>query len=282
MRAGGSPMYEHWLEGVHPELRAAATEASRGIRLHDYARARNSSMVFAFNLFLPFPRHPLRLGAPFEDVCWSGVRLEWTPPGRLLGEIRGDVPGPREKATAIDALLEGLRPSGARVAVLVEVKLSEAGFTTCGGAVSPRNLERFGCDDAHAMLAEPQRCYLTKPPHQRRPRRYWEIFEAQHGSLAGAFPGVSSGPCPFRGHAQQLMRQHALAMAMEQEGLADEAWLLLLHHDHNPDVVPHFDAYQATAARPERLLRWPATRLLAAGPLPWAAWMRQRYFLEEA
>jgi hypothetical protein len=47
-------------------------------------------------------------------------------------------------------------------------------------------------------------------------------------------------------------------------------------------VVPHFDAYQATAARPERLLRWPATRLLAAGPLPWAAWMRQRYFLEEA
>ncbi len=281
MRAGGSPLYDDWLDGVPPDLRDAAREAAADIRLHDYARARNSSMVFAFNLMLPFQRHPLVLGAPFAEVSWQRVTLEWTPPGQLLAEIRGEVPGPREAATAIDALLEGQRPDGARVAVLVEVKLSEAGFSSCGGAVSRCNRERFGCDDAQAMLAEPHRCYLTQPRHQRRPRRYWEIFARAHGSLAAAFPSAGSGPCPFRGHGQQLMRQHALALAMEQEGLADVAWLVLLHHDHNPDVPVHFDAYRATVADPRRLLRWPAARLLEAGPADWAAWMRHRYHLED-
>ncbi len=282
MRRGGPPLFEHWLDGVHPDLRDAALQAAQGVRLHDLVRARNSSMVFAFNLLLPFQRHPLDLGAPFDGVDWRRVRLEWTPPGPLLGEIRGEVPGPREKATAIDALLEGERPGGERVAVLVEVKLSEGGFTGCGGQASPRNVRRFGCDDALAMLAAPEGCYLTQPAHQRRPRRYWAIFAAAHGSLAEAFPGVGDGPCPFRGHGQQLMRQHALALAMEQEGLVDEAWVVVVHHDHNPDVPEHFDAYRGVVASPERLLRWPASRLLRARPPAWQAWMRDRYLLEEA
>lgn len=279
MRGGGSPLFDDWRDGLHPTVLARAEAAAEQIRLHDSVRARNSSMVFAFNLLLPFVDFDFRLGAPFDDVTWDRVEIEWTPPGHLLGEIDGDVPRDDERATAIDGVLWGRR-GGARVVVLVEVKLSEGGFTTCGGLGSAGNHDHGPCRDATVLMSDPGRCYLTRPWRKKRDRRYWPIFEAAHGGLAAAFPGAKAEACPFAGDAQQPMRQHALALALEQEGLADEAWLLLLHHDHNPDVRAHFDAYRALTADPSRLLCWPASTLLAAGPpTDWASWMRHRYIL---
>ncbi len=280
MRQGASPMLDHWLDGVYPSLRYEAAEAARDVRLHDHVRALNSSMVFAFNLFLPFREHPLVLGPPLDDIVWEPPTLEWTPPGGLLCEIDGEVPRDDEHATAVDALLQGRRSDGRRVAVLVEVKLTEGGFSRCNGATSRNNRDKSVCGDGLAMLAAPRRCYLTHPLHQTRPRRYWPIFEAAHGSLPAAYPGVASGPCPFRGAGQQLMRQHALALALEQEGLADEAWVLLVHHDDNPDVLPRFEAYLRILTGASRFMSLPASSLLCAGPQPWADWMRTRYLLE--
>lgn len=273
-------MLDHWLDGIYPPLREAAAARGAQVRLHDHVRARNSSMVFAFNLFLPFQKHPLVLGPPLEGVEWEQVDLEWTPPGDLLCEIDGPVPRENEHSTAIDAVLWGRGPGGRRVAVLVEVKLGEGGFSPCRGVKSPHNRDRGPCDDGAVFLAHPERCYLSWPRHQARPRRYWDLFRQAHGSVAAAFPGVSSGPCPFRADGQQWMRQHALALALEQADQVDQAWCLLVHHDRNPDVPPPFDAYRAWVAHPHRFLRLTASTVLASGPADWARWMQHRYLLE--
>jgi len=281
MRAGGSPVFPDWRDGIYPPLREAAEVAASSIRLHKAVRARNSSMVFAFNLLLPFKEaSSLRLPPPLDDVVWERLELEWTPPGALLCEIAGDVPEPDEPATAIDGVLWGRRGDAA-VVVLVEVKLTEGGFTHCNGKDSRGNRDRAPCEDVAVLLDSPQRCYLRRPYRATRERRYWPIFEAAHGSLRGAFPGVRDGGCPFAGDGQQLMRQHALALAMEQEGLADQAFVLVLHHDDNPDVPEHFEQYWAITATPGRLLRLAASRLLESDPTggDWAAWMRARYLL---
>ncbi len=51
-----SPMFDDWREGVHERIRRQTADlvAARGIRLHSHIRAVNSSMAFAFNLFMPF------------------------------------------------------------------------------------------------------------------------------------------------------------------------------------------------------------------------------------
>ena len=187
----------NWAAGIHPEYRELAQAAVRddAVRLHRYSAHLRSSQVFAFNLFLPFRegnREHLsrRVGAAIgTELSIEDVRFEWVPQGHILGELHGERPEDNEAATGVDVVLWGRLPDGARCAVLIEVKLSETDFTHCNGRTSPANRRRDVCDSADLFFADPSACYLTRPLHQRRDRRYWEIFAGAHDSLSEAFPG---------------------------------------------------------------------------------------------
>lgn len=282
-------MWPTWTDGIWPEVRDLAERVmvEDAVRPHSHLAALHSSMAFGFNLFLPF-----RAGADLAPSLAPAVGLlavdavvfEWVPPGAILGEIDGDVPREEEPATGVDVVVRGRRHDGSRIVILVEVKLSEGGFTPCGGRTSRANRRTDVCADASTFLADPTACYLTRPYRKQRDRRYWSIFEAAHGSVAAAFPGVGAGPCPFGGDAQQPMRQHALALGLVQAGLAEEAWVLLVHHDDNPDVRAHWDAWQHLLPPGAHVARLPASALLRGareqGLALWADWMRDRYRLE--
>jgi hypothetical protein len=277
-------MLADWTDGIWPPLasRAAQGLLEDQVRPHSHLAALHSSMAFAFNLFLPFRdgADPAPALAPLlgpltvHEVCF-----EWIPPGGVLGECTGDRPRADEAATGVDVLLRGRRPDGRRIAVLVEVKLSEGGFTPCNGRESRGNRRREVCEDAESFLSDPDACYLRRPVRARRDRRYWTIFQTAHGSLPAAFPGASPGPCPFASDAQQPMRLYALALGLEQAGLVDESWLLLVHHDDNPDVPPRWSTWTRLLRPDARVARLPASHLLPCGPPPWAAWMSDRYHL---
>ncbi|MCA9570321.1 MAG: hypothetical protein KC656_20900 [Myxococcales bacterium] len=285
-----SPFWDTWTDGIHPDFRSLGERAMADdrVRPHAYLCALHSSMAFAFNLFLPF-----RAGADLAPALLGSVGalevhdvvFEWTPPGALLGEIDGDEPREDERATGVDVLVRATRPGGARVALLVEVKLSEGGFTGCGGRRSPANRRTDLCDDAEAFFDDPSGCYLTRPVRKLRDRRYWSIFAAASGSVRRAFPGADlAGPCPFAGDAQQLMRQHAIALGLVQEGLAEEAWVVLVHHDDNPEVSAHWERWCRMLPEGARVARVPASVLLETargqGLEAWASWMSDRYRLE--
>jgi hypothetical protein len=170
--------------------------------------------------------------------------------------------------------------------VLIEVKLAEAGFSTCNGLTSPGNRRKDVCGSASTMFANPSHCYLTHPYRATRDRRYWTIFEKQYGSLAKAFPFVKDGPCPFAGHFQQPMRNHALALGLVQSGFCDFAHFGLLYHDHNPDVPTYWQQYCAGVADPGMLFSIKASELIDRAPhsggwQTWAHYMRKRYALSQ-
>jgi hypothetical protein len=78
------------------------------------------------------------------------------------------------------------------------------------------------------------------------------------------------------------MRQHALALAVEDAGLADEAVLLLLHHDDNLDVPPTWRAYRDLVAEPHRIHSLPAGTFVTGARSrhpEWARYMSERYRL---
>ena len=282
-----SPMWPHWTDGLFPPIRAQAEAivADNNIRLHSHVAALNSSMAFAFNLFLPL-RKADGLARSLEPAVGlleiDDVVLEWVPPGHLLGELEGDVPKKDEAATGIDAVIWAHRPTGEKLAILIEVKLTERGFSSCGGHGSRYNTRTDVCESAPTFLADPNACYLTRPRGKKRDRRYWDIFANAHGSMRQAFPSAE-GVCPFEGDHQQPMRQHALALALEAEGTVDEAWLVLVHHDDNPDVVPPWDSYRQRARNSSRITKRPASAIIAACEstrAEWAAYLRERYDLQ--
>ncbi len=274
-------MWRHWLDGIHPELRSTAREVVSDLRPHDYLAALNSSMAFGFNLLLPF-RDAGGLSALLsallgEPVQAEAIHFEWAAPGRVLCEIRGEVPERDEHYTAIDALITA-RCSGEPVAFLVEVKLSEDGFTPCGGRASRANHHKKICRSATRLFLNPAGCYLRRPWRASRDRRYWSIFAAAHGSLPACFHGVDpAGPCPFSRHGQQPMRQHAMALGSVQDGIFSRTWLVLLHHDDNPDVPGPWESYASCTRDRGMFLRLPASKLLCVHPQ--GEWLAERYGL---
>ncbi len=291
-----SPMLDLWQNNLHPDVRDTGTAlAHAGLPLHKYAQALNSSQCFAMNLFLPFiagNAAPLasflseRLG---RTVDVQGIDLEYYGSGDILCEIAGHQPTGDEKLTAADVVIHVTDKSGQQGLVVVEVKLSELGFTHCGGINSRGNRDRAACDSRELMFRSPERCYLNRPYRAQRDRRYWTIFAQSHGDLATAFPGAMTPGCPFATEWQQPMRNHALCLGHLHADRATFWMLALVHHDDNPDVAGPWDAYRDATIDKQHIQRWPASSLIGciAQALPVSSppihtWLQQRYFLEDS
>ena len=290
-----SPMFDNWTEGIHEWVRpqSAAHVEERRIRLHDYAAAVNSSMAFAFNLFMPFREYGAQaLEAALAEVLGFPVRVvgmdfEFHGPTDVLAECAGTQPTENEKFTASDVAIHAEDDRGRKGSVLVEVKLSEGEYTHCNGATSDNNTRKDVCADAEKFFGRPRDCYLTRPSHARRNRRYWDILETEFGSVRGAVPGYARKRCPFEGNHQQIMRNHVLALGLVQSGEADFAAFGLVHHPDNHHVVGPWEDYRSIVEDASPLFRLPADELVdaAAGQgaswSAWASYMRERYLLPD-
>src|ERR1022692_4318166 len=103
--------------------------------------------VFGFNLFLPFRVEGADpLGALLSTATGLALRVERIQfeygPSEILAESSKDPPDADDAWTSSDIGVEVSDSSGQRGIVLVEVKLSEGGFTQCGGRESPGNRRR--------------------------------------------------------------------------------------------------------------------------------------------
>lgn len=286
MMAGGAPILADWRDGLHPSLRdgAEAVLVADSARPHDFLAARNSSMALALNLFLPFrlsdatPLANLLSRSLARDLTVDRVVFEYGGPTHVLGEVAGAAPTEDERFTAADVAVFAHDAHGRRGIVLLEVKLTEGEFTSCGGAVSRANRRKDVCASSARFFDDPAACYLRHPWRASRDRRYWQIFATAHGGVREAFPRSTGARCPFEGNAQQIMRNHALALGLVQAGVADWWAFGLVHHDQNPDVPPQWDAYVESTVDRDHLLRLPASTVAVAGPD--ATWMARRYLFE--
>ena len=289
-------MFEDWRDGIHGWVRQQTAELAERdrIRLHSHIAAVNSSMAFGFNLFMPFREYG---ASPLEELLGRSlgfslrvvdIAFEFHGPTAVLAECAGPQATDEEKFTASDVAVRVRDDSGRAGLVLIEVKLSEGGFTPCNGARSDGNRRKDVCASAATFFQEPRACYLRRPCHARRDRRYWDIFNAAFGSVRSAVPGFTGEHCPFKGNHQQLMRNHALALGLVQAGEVAFTAFGLVHHPDNHHVVEPWEEYRSIVADASPLFRIPADDLIdvAAGQgAPWSDWacyMRERYMLATA
>ena len=187
----------------------------------------------------------------------------------------------------MDVVLWSTLADDRRAAVLMEVKLAEAGFDRCRGKGHPANDRKHVCKEPGRFFAEHDDCFVRRSPGRQRNRRYWEIFAAGRGGLREAFPGADpEGACPFAGHAYQPMRNLAVTEGLVQDELSavERAWFVLCAHEGNPEIVEQWEAWRALLPELGMPPLLPASEVVRAGEAEgladWAAWMRRRYWFE--
>jgi hypothetical protein len=208
-------------------------------KLHKFIGHMASSQAACANLFIPLLIHPreaaLVLQAVKPDLYEiavekfdSGFRLEfWDEPDNALND-HNPVSG-----TDADIAIAYYTREGKLNLWLIEHKLTEAEFTTCGGYRSHgRNKEIHRCDSITEILNNPRLCYYDSVSNYR----YWQITQANPET----FPVKNLQnyiECPFKDGINQLWRNQLLAVAIEtsksERWPYERVYFSVVHHPKN-------------------------------------------------
>ena len=265
---------------------------------HRWARALNSSQCFAVNLFAPLVDDEV-LAARVTRML---LGAQWVPDGAAVRWALEYTPedgpawlGERGQPTQVDACAQVVLRDGRRRGWLVEVKLAEAGFGGCRGALPPHrqgpNPDVSRCLNGAAVIAAPDaQCWLV----QSEGRSYWQFVLDERGSFRlDALPAGEA--CPFRHGLYQLMRNQVLADVLVARGGFDSACMSACVHPENEvaDLLPapvlgqhSAEAAFARITTPGAFTRLDPAAVLAAVVAAeprwqaWGRWLCAKYLLQ--
>ena len=185
-------------------------------RIHKYFHHMASSQVADLNLFLFILRHPkanaifAKLKPDFArlaiDELDHGYRIEfWDEPFGSLGDKSATT------GTDADIAIAYYNHQDELCLWLIEHKLTESEFTTCGGFRSKGRSAKHDCSKSFSdILADNQICYYQDV----RQYNYWKITETNQAFFANHAQHMH---CPFQGGLNQLWRNQLLGLSIEQD-----------------------------------------------------------------
>ena len=160
---------------------------------------------------------------------------------------------------------------------LIEHKLTERDFTTCGGYRSDNISlsEKEFCTSCgiKELKKDHNKCYYHKHCHYK----YWEIMDTHASFFSGKYTGKD---CPFRGGMNQLWRNQMLALELEDKKLFEEVYFSVVSHPENTFLDKSMNQYRDLINHSPKFFDFKSTDLVnaAAKHLPeWAKWYRRVY-----
>ena len=242
-------------------------------KTHKFADHMASSQVACANLFLPIMVHPnvastiLKTVKPdLETIAMdqldSGFRIEF------WDDVRNGIPdqkgllGDHNRSTGTDAdfAIAYRNHQGELNLWLIEHKLTEQEFTTCGGAKSKgRQSGKHSCDLIADILKNPDLCYYQSACHYN----YWNIT-AQHPDEFPRENLLKNHGCPFIGGLNQLWRNQLLAIAIENSSdwPYKKVFFSVAHHPKNFAPTASMQAFAALAGHSGRFFSFTSDRLV--------------------
>jgi len=185
-------------------------------RLHQYFNHVASSQAANINLFLPVLLHPkanVVLSTIKPDFSYlateyldNGFRIEfWDEPFGNLNDKKST------SGTDADIGIAYYNHQDELCLWLIEHKLTESDFTTCGGNKSNGRQSIHNCSKSVSeILADKQVCYYHSANHYK----YWNITEA---NLDFFVNHANFDYCPFNRGMNQLWRNQLLGLSIEQD-----------------------------------------------------------------
>jgi len=257
-------------------------------RLHPHFNHMASSQAANLNLFLPLILHPNAnsiLHALKPDIARlalseldHGYRIEyWDEPfGNLADHTRAS-------GTDADIAIAYHNRQDELCLWLIEHKLTESEFTSCGGFKSKGRRVRHDCSKPFSEILEDKYvCYY----HDVNRYNYWNITEANRSFFVNhaLYPH-----CPFQGGLNQLWRNQLLGLSIEQDERQPyrHVTFSVVKHPGNTFLDQSLGAYQKLVAGNPRFSVFTHADVLAAAAAhkdaaleQWIAWFRNLYNLQ--
>lgn len=257
-------------------------------KLHKFVGHMASSQVACINLFVPLLSEPdiaaqvLRTVKPdlkviATDQLDGGFQIEYWPG-------KSDEPGPlndhtKAAGTDSDIAIAYRDMEGHLRLWLIEHKLTEKEFTTCGGAVSAGRTSEHRCSPAADVLGNHDLCYY----HEHCRYAYWPVTD-RHSNVFPPERLDAGETCPFKDGVNQLWRNTLLALAVEDTKGSpyEEVHFSVVHHPGNTALEPSMAAFRQLLGVAGRFSSFTSDRIVnAAATFPalreWATWYKELY-----
>jgi len=290
------------LRNKMPHIHESSSEQLRAhhrrnpFRYHPHFYHMSSSQAANINLFLPILHHPCASailagvkGAPEDFVALATGELDhgyclefWGGNMKHDKSDKGPL-GDKSAKTGTDAdiAIAYYNHAGELCLWLIEHKLTEKEFTTCGGFKSKGRQTRHDCKRSFAeILKNKGTCYY----HDVCKYKYWDITEANRAFFKNP---AEHGPCPFQGGMNQLWRNQLLALAVEQAGGPfKHAHFSVVRHPGNTALDATLTAYKDLIDANPKFTVFSSAEVVRAAEAhgdeklrEWAKWYRNLYSL---
>lgn len=269
-------------------------------KLHKFADHMASSQIACANLLLPIMKYPETapsvLSAVKPDLASietseldSGFRIEFWDEISDGPQKQSGMLNDHNKSTGTDAdfAIAYRNLEGQLCLWLIEHKLTEQEFTTCGGARSKgRKKGNYSCDSTADILVNRSLCYY----HGKCGYNYWDITLRHEEDFPRENLLANEG-CPFKGGMNQLWRNTVLALAVEdaKDGPYadfDKVYFSVCHHPANEALSASMESFSELLGNKDRFFSFTSEPLVDAACeskepalCEWADWYRKLYFL---
>lgn len=257
---------------------------------HQFLGHMASSQAACANLFLPLLKDPTiavkvlssvktDIKAIAVDRLDRGYRIEfWDEPDNVLNDHT------RVSGTDADIAIAYYDHQDNLNLWLIEHKLTETEFTTCGGFKSPGRTRSHACAPASAILANRNLCYY----HSACNFRYWDIT-LQDSSPFDVKRIRTYNECPFKGGMNQLWRNQLLATSLEASTSPKwpykRVYFSVVHHPRNEALQPTLSEYQKLIDFNDRFSAFSSDTLISqaikmddSALNKWVRWYQELYY----
>jgi hypothetical protein len=199
-------------------------------------------------------------------------QFEFTDP---LDELR-EATAASPHATQVDVLLRATDATSKTHLAFVEVKLSEDDFGGCSAYLSERNPRRSICRHSGWFGTNPAGCFQLAN-HDREHRRRYEHYLLDPPKELPHRVG-----CCFRGGANQVMRNIALARVLLARHEADSVTVALTAPESHSSIWRRWTENQELSTTGDRVTfaEPPASAVLQFHPVDQAKQLAVRYLLD--
>jgi len=169
----------------------------------------------------------------FKGFCFEYWGQDFTEGKGLMGDHSNAA------GTDSDLAIAYINDKGEHCIWLIEHKLTEKEFTTCGGYRSDGNKEKQNCRKKRMcdIISEQSLCH-----YHRIGYRYWKITSSKHDAFN---VNDDMEGCPFRGGTNQLWRNQLLTFIYMESGQYAHAHFSVVHHRDNDSLYDTMNKYKS-------------------------------------
>lgn len=240
---------DEYKDKYHPLYQPLVTELTKHkFKTHKHFGHMASSQAACINLFLPIlkdkkfadtilPRINHKFKELAVDQLEKGFQFEYFDQANPLNDHNDAV------GTDSDVAIAYYDKSGSLSLWLIEHKLTENEFTTCGGYKSKGNKTKGYCRNGHLILNDYSKCYYQ----YHCDYRYWEISDRSNIYNLNSLKKKTE--CPFIGGENQLWRNQLLGYAIKEKRLFKSVHFSVVHHPDNHDLDLTIEQYKKILKR---------------------------------